>query len=113
MLPKIIGSCHTDVVEMHNSFLILEASERMILGLSSHGGWTLDSQCLCYFVAQHNYNDHIAFVHIYENEAFRPMVYSSNILLVHQPVTTQSKKQIAEKRTFIHLTKEMGSQCIQ
>nr|ACN35540.1 unknown [Zea mays]ACN36613.1 unknown [Zea mays] len=38
------------------------------------------------------------------------MVYSSNILLVHQPVTTQSKKQIAEKRTFIHLTKEMGSQ---
>jgi hypothetical protein len=51
MPPKIIGSCHTDVVEMHNSFLILEASERMILGLSSHGGWTLDSQCLCYFVA--------------------------------------------------------------
>jgi hypothetical protein len=30
----------------HNSFLILEASERMILGRSSRGGWTLDSQCL-------------------------------------------------------------------
>ena len=46
-----LSSCRTDAMEMHNSFLILEASERMILGRSSHGGWILDNQCLCYFVA--------------------------------------------------------------
>jgi hypothetical protein len=42
MPPKIIGSCRTNAVEMHNSFLILEASERMMDGLLMVAGhWTV------------------------------------------------------------------------